>query len=242
MTYHYRDAAGLVASIEKWLIERVREAGASGGIVGLSGGIDSAVVAALLKRAFGQSMLAVSLPCGSSKSDSDDAVLTAKALDLPFVEIDLTPVYNSFLNAVGDTLSPIAAANIKPRLRMTTLYALAQNRSFLVCGTDNKAERMIGYFTKHGDGGCDLLPIGDLLKREVRILAEHLGIPDRVIVKAPSAGLWEGQTDEEEMGLNYEQIDAYFSSGEVEEEAAARISRMVSSSEHKRTLPPVCIP
>ncbi len=125
---------------------------------------------------------------------------------------------------------------------MTALYALGQDRRLLVCGTDNRSERMIGYFTKHGDGACDLLPIADLLKSEVRLLAEHLGVPGRVITKAPSAGLWEGQTDEPEMGLTYDQIDSYCSSTIVDEEAAARISRMASASEHKRELPPICYP
>ncbi len=131
MSFKCRDAARLASSIEEWLTQKVHAAGAVGGIVGLSGGIDSAVVAALLKRAFGSDMLSVLLPCGSIPKDKEDALLAVKAFDLPYREVDLSPVYDAFVHAFGEPLSPMAAANIKPRLRMNALYALAQTRRFL---------------------------------------------------------------------------------------------------------------
>lgn len=237
-----RDPAVLANCIESWLKSCVASAGAQGGVVGLSGGIDSAVVARLLQRAFGRDMLAVIMPCHSIPRDREDALLVAGAFGLPLAEVDLTPVYDAFLQALpGMDITPLAAANIKPRLRMTTLYALAQSRKLLVCGTGNKAEITMGYFTKYGDGGCDLLPLGDLLKCEVRALAQFLDVPEPVIVKAPSAGLWEGQTDEGEMGMSYEDIDRYVSTGEGDTAVKYRIDRMNTQSEHKRRIPPVCV-
>lgn len=237
-----RDAARLAAAIENWLKQHVKEAGAAGGIVGLSGGIDSAVVAALLKRAFGSEMLAVLLPCGSMAKDKEDALLVADTFALPCREVELTPVYDAFLRVFGVPISPMASANIKPRLRMNALYALAQTNGLLVCGTGNKAEILMGYFTKYGDGGCDLLPLGDLLKCEVRSLARFLGVPAEIIEKAPSAGLWEGQTDEGEMGMTYEEIDMYIATGKGDERVRTRLERMKNVSAHKRATPPVCIP
>lgn len=235
------DAARICTTIEVWLLRRVKGAKAAGGIVGLSGGIDSAVVAVLLKRVFGANMLAVYLPCDSLDSDREDALMVVESFALPFMEVDLSTAFKSLERDINVFLSQFARANIKPRLRMTVLYALAQSNNYLVCGTDNKAERQIGYFTKYGDGGCDLLPIGDLLKSEVRLLAGYLEIPEPLIKKPPSAGLWPGQTDEAEIGLAYDQIDAYFSSGIIDEEAAERIERLQRASEHKRVPPPVCI-
>src|SRR5690606_5628013 len=107
----------------------------------------------------------------------------------------------------------MAVANLKPRLRMTTVYYVANTRNYLVAGTGNRSELTIGYFTKYGDGGVDLLPIGRLLKAEVRELARELGIPERIITKAPSAGLWAGQTDEGEMGFTYAELERYLSEG-----------------------------
>ena len=239
-----RDAAKLAGFVEAWLKDRVAEAGAGGIAVGLSGGVDSAVVAALGRRAFGRDMAALILPCHSDPSDEEDARLVASTLDIPCEKVDLAAAYDALaseLEAIGIG-SGSALANLKARLRMATLYAVAQPRSLLVCGTGNRAEIATGYFTKHGDSAADLLPLADLLKCEVRAVADYLGVPERVIRKAPSAGFWAGQTDEGEMGFSYDALDRYLATGEAEPEVRERIEARRRNSEHKRRPVPTCIP
>ncbi|GAB1427007.1 NAD(+) synthase [Aminivibrio sp.] len=237
-----RDPAMLAETMENWLRKEIARAGARGGIVGLSGGIDSALVAVLLKNVFGSDMLTVYLPVHSMEQDREDALVMVKTFDLPYREVDLSPLYDNFLRSLGEEeITPLAAANIKPRLRMTALYALAQSENLLVCGTGNRPERYLGYFTKYGDGGADLLPLGDLLKSEVRSVSRYLGIPEPLIEKAPSAGLWTGQTDEEEMGMSYDVIDGYLAEGKGDDTITERIERMHTLTEHKRSMPPVCL-
>ena len=130
-------------------------------------------------------------------------------------------------------------ANLKPRLRMAVLYYFANLMNYMVVGTTNKPEWFVGYFTKYGDGGVDMLPLADLKKAEVRELARFLGVPDRIIEKAPSGGLWEGQTDEKEMGLKYEDLDAYVSGKKVSPQVESRILDMHLRTEHKRNVPPM---
>ena len=243
MTY-IRDAAGVAGFIERWLREHVAEAGAVGIAVGLSGGIDSAVVAALARRAFGQDMAALVMPCHSDPSDEADARLVADALDIPCERVDLTAAYDALaseLRKIGVLQGP-ALSNLKASLRMASLYAVAQARSLLVCGTSNRAEIATGYFTKFGDSAADLLPLGDLLKGEVRAVAAHLGVPERIIRKAPTAGFWAGQTDEGEMGLTYDELDRYLATGDAEPEVRERIEARRRNSEHKRRPVPICIP
>ena len=243
MTY-IRDAAGVAGFIERWLRERAAEAGAVGIAVGLSGGIDSAVVAALARRAFGQDMAALVMPCHSDPSDEADARLVADALDIPCERVDLTAAYDALaseLRKIGVLQGP-ALSNLKARLRMASLYAVAQARSLLVCGTSNRAEIATGYFTKFGDSAADLLPLGDLLKGEVRAVAAHLGVPERIIRKAPTAGFWAGQTDEGEMGLTYDELDRYLATGDAEPEVRERIEARRRNSEHKRRPVPICVP
>ena len=237
------DADGLARHIEEWLKERAREAGARGIVVGLSGGIDSAVVAALARRAFGHGMLALILPCHSSPTDLEDALLVARSLDVPCRTVDLGPAFDALsaeMSQAGLDLSRMAGANLKARLRMSALYAAAQPLSLLVCGTSNRSEVETGYFTKFGDSASDLWPLADLLKTEVRALARCLGVPGRIIDKAPSAGLWEGQTDEGEMGFTYDELDRYLATGEAEPQIRERIEAMHRRSEHKRRPVPVC--
>lgn len=243
MTY-VRDAAGVAGFVEGWLKERVTEAGARGIVVGLSGGVDSAVVAALGRRAFGRDMAALILPCHSDPLDEADARLVADTLDIPCERVDLGAAYDALaerLGAIGVHSGP-ALANLKARLRMATLYAVAQARSLLVCGTGNRAEIATGYFTKFGDSASDLLPLADLLKCEVRALAAHLGVPERIVLKAPSAGLWAGQTDEGEMGFSYDDLDRYLATGDAEPGLRERIEARRRNSEHKRRPVPVCVP
>jgi NAD+ synthase len=133
----------------------------------------------------------------------------------------------------------LAEANLKPRLRMIALYYFANRLGYLVVGSGNRSELAVGYFTKYGDGGADLLPLGNLVKGQVGELAAHLGIPRQIIDKPPSAGLWSGQSDEEEMGLTYEELDRYLTSGEAGAELRDRIDGMRAAAAHKRSLPPV---
>ncbi|MGF7058589.1 NAD(+) synthase [Brassicibacter mesophilus] len=225
-------------SITQWLKDKVIEAGCKGVVFGLSGGIDSAVVAALSKRAFPNDSLGIIMPCHSISEDEEHARLVSDALNLRTEKVDLSQVFDVYINKLNDTGSNVLAlSNIKPRLRMTTLYYFAQINKYLVAGTSNKSEMTVGYFTKHGDSGVDILPIADFVKEEVRDLARYLNIPDIVISKPPSAGLWEEQTDEKEMGFSYKQLDSYIRTGVAEQDVKKKIDNMNKLSEHKRRLP-----
>jgi len=227
----------LAGKLVDWLKEKVYSAGATGAVFGMSGGIDSAVVAVLCKKAFGQDILGLFLPCYSSKKDEEDAIKVAKKFEIPLKKISLDPVYDTFLTILDPTENKTAKANIKPRLRMITLYYYAALRNYLVIGTGNKSELTVGYFTKYGDGGVDLLPLGNLVKSQVRDLARFFEIPEDIIDKPPTAGLWEGQTDEGEMGISYKELDTYILTGEALPHVKEKIENMNKKSEHKRRLP-----
>jgi NAD+ synthase len=244
--------------IAAWMRRQLAAAGARGFVVGLSGGIDSAVVARLAQLAAPGHVLAAILPCQSDPQDEADAALVAGTFALPVARIDLTPTYETLAPAVQGAMKSlpldmhaapssdplrgrVPIANMKPRLRMTALYFLANTLNYLVAGTGNRSEIAIGYFTKYGDGGCDLLPIGQLVKSEVRTLARDLKVPQAILDRAPSAGLWLGQTDEEEMGFTYADLERYLEDGaqSVSPALAMRIERLMRGSEHKRALPPM---
>jgi len=237
------DYSELAARMVDWLRERVKEAGAKGVVFGLSGGIDSAVVAALSYRAFETDAVGLIMPCHSIPRDREDALLVARHLGLRTYEVDLGPIYDlmvsnlSFFETGDEKKAALARANMKPRLRMITLYSFAQNHGYLVAGTGNRSELTVGYFTKHGDSGVDLLPLSSLVKTQVRELARYLGIPQPIIDKPPSAGLWEGQTDEKEMGITYEELDRYILGGEVAPVVRKRIEQLHGQSQHKRMMP-----
>jgi len=231
----------LANKLTDWIKERVLEAKKTGTVVGLSGGIDSAVVAVLCKRAFPDTTLAAIMPCYSSEIDIAHAYKVSKKFKISTELIKLDPVYDSLIKTLprdGDyhKNDEMAQANIKPRLRMISLYYLAAQLDYIVVGTGNRSEIAIGYYTKYGDGGVDLLPIGNLVKRQVRELAEHLEIPRDIIDKPPSAGLWEGQTDEGEMGLTYNELDRYLTTGEADYTVKRRIESMIAGSAHKRAM------
>jgi len=233
----------LVQKLCVWMEDKVTEAKAKGIVFGLSGGLDSAVVAVLSKRAFPQNTLAMIIPCYSLDTDINDALDIANKFNISYKIIDLSEIYDSFTSLLldakeGKDIVKLAKANIKARLRMTTLYYLANKLNYLVVGTGNKSELMIGYFTKYGDGGADILPLGNLLKSQVRELAEYLGIPKKIIDKSPSAGLWEGQTDEKEIGISYEQLDKYLKTGKLNNKIIEKkIQDRITQSMHKRTTP-----
>jgi NAD+ synthase len=231
--------------IALWLGDYASQAGARGYVVGLSGGIDSATTAVLCKRAVGEHVLAVLMPCYSLPQDSEHAHLVADLFDIKTLTVDLGPAYDILVAALPPEVSEIAKANIKPRLRMTTLYALAQTYGYLVAGTGNKSELAIGYFTKYGDGGVDVEPLGNLYKYQVRQVAEDLGIPRPIIDRPPSAGLWDGQTDEGEIGLTYSELDAALAAieaqrtGLLDRALLDTVRRMIETTHHKRSIPPV---
>lgn len=239
----------VVNGLVEWIKERVHEAGARGVVFGLSGGIDSAVVTALCRRAFPEACLGVIMPCHSDPADEADARLLAQQEGVPAVRIDLSPCYDTLLTAlrlgagvqnasVPHERERLAMANVKPRLRMMTLYFIANLHNYVVVGSSNRSELHVGYFTKYGDTG-DILPLGGLVKRQVYDLARFLQLPERVIQRPPSAGLWEGQTDEAELGLTYVELDTYLLEGQAPEAARTRIDALHRASGHKRALPPI---
>ncbi len=235
--------------IEKFLAEKLRKVGAKGYVLGVSGGIDSAVTLRLCARAVGKDkVLAVFMPeKDSPKGDLEDTRMLCDEEGVKLDIVDISAPIEAFKKALGGAGDRKSLANIKARCRMIVLYDFANTDWRLVVGTSNKSEMLIGYFTKFGDGGADLEPIGDLYKTEVRELARELGIQDRIIRKVPTAGLWRGQTDEGEMGVSYERLDAILlgielglSEAEIAQRAdttvkeVRRISEMVRLSSHKR--------
>ncbi|MEW6621756.1 MAG: NAD(+) synthase [Bacillota bacterium] len=228
--------------LENWIKTKVADAGAKGGVIGISGGMDSAVVAALVKRAYPDNTLGVIMPCHSNPKDAEYARLVTDILNIDFVEVDLTPVFDTLINSLNlreNQMSSMAVANIKPRLRMTTLYYYAGLKNYLVVGTGNKSELLTGYFTKYGDGGVDIEPLGNMLKCQVYQLAKHLNIPEAIIQRAPTAGLWTDQTDEEEMGITYRELDKYLSTQEGPQQVADIVDKLFAKSKHKREMPAV---
>lgn len=253
----------LADQIAEWIAEHVRGAGMSGVVVGLSGGLDSAVTSGLCARAVGaDQVLGVIMPCHSDPSDAESAELAAKTWGIPYRTVDLSDQYDSLLQllspardlAGSDTdadlssRTRLADANLKPRLRMMTLYYFANMLNRMVVGTGNKSELTVGYFTKYGDGGVDLLPIAGIHKTRLRELAREMGVPEVIVTRTPSAGLWAGQTDEGEMGISYETLahtlDAIESgaTSEIDPATLEKVRGMVAGSEHKRQLPPIFQP
>ena len=228
----------------EWIKSTVEGAGAKGVVFGLSGGIDSAVVAALCKKAYPSDSLGVIMPCYSNPIDEEHAIAVAEAIGLETKTVVLDQAFDSMKSVLGVRESDprLAVANIKSRLRMITLYYYAGLRNYLVSGTGNRSEFTIGYFTKYGDGGADIMPLTSFVKSEVVDLAYKLGIPEAVIKKPPTAGLWENQTDENEMGMTYTELDNYILTGEAEEHIKKKVDAMNKRSEHKRTMAPRFVP
>ena len=224
----------VVDNLVEWLRDSVKEANCKGIVYGLSGGVDSAVIAALSKLAFGDESLAIMMPINSSFEDEIDAKLVIDKFNLNAIKVDLSRTYSEFVEVVEKGGNQMAYANVKPRLRMTTLYYYAQLKGYLVVGTSNKSEFTVGYFTKYGDSGSDLMPLVDFTKKEIFELARYLEIPDKIIQKPPSAGLFEDQTDEDEMGFTYNDLEKYINNEKIEERIEEKINRMVKISEHKR--------
>ena len=219
--------------------ERLAASGCKGIVFGNSGGKDSALVGILCKKACDDT-LGVLMPCATKVnygSDTDDALLLAGQFGIESRTVDLTAAREAeiaALEASGTVMNASAVSNIAPRLRMMTLYAIAAAEGRLVAGTGNKCEIFMGYFTKWGDGAADFNPIADLTVTEVFAFLDYLNGPESIRKKAPSAGLYEGQTDEKEMGVTYAAIERYMTGEEVSPEEAAVIERFHRVSEHKR--------
>ena len=242
-----------VQAIESFLSHHLEQSGRTGVVLGMSGGLDSSIVARLCADALGPSKVLGLMMFDelTDRRDVRDARSQAKNLGITLREIDIVPMSESFRRALKIRPSQrTALGNVKARCRMIVLYDVAALENRLVIGTGNKSELLTGYFTKFGDGGADFMPLGDLYKAQVREMARHLGIPRRILTKVPTAGLWKGQTDEDELGLPYSDLDRILLGLELQldEEDIARktglglnrvrkVERLVASSVHKRKMP-----
>jgi NAD+ synthase len=242
--------------IVDFIAETVDEAGAAGAVLGLSGGIDSTLTAYLAVEALGADRLHGLLMPSESNAESDktDAERVAEELDIEYDVIDINPIVDSFLEAAPDHAAEdrMALGNVRVRTRAVLNYFVANAESRVVLGTGNRSEAATGYFTKYGDQAVDCNPIGNLYKCQVRQLARDIGVPEDLVTRTPTAGMWEGQTDEEEMGLGYNELDAILAlhvhgplsksatvrTLEVPEAAVDRVVELYETSAHKRSMPP----
>lgn len=235
-----------VQAIITWMQAEFKKIHVDGVILGMSGGLDCSVVAGLCKLAEIPVQL-VTMPRGNSMQygQMNDARLLAETFDLDMIEVPVQAccdILETTCTQIKDTKLQhkckgdvtMANANLGPIVRMSILSTLGQYMNYVMIGTGNLTERMMGYFTKRGDGLSDFNPLGELTKSEVRIIAKHIGVPTRIIEKAPSADLWEGQSDEEEMGIKIEDIDRYLLTGTIEDTIKEKIEHKIKVSEHKR--------
>ncbi|HBO38294.1 MAG TPA: NAD(+) synthase [Pasteurellaceae bacterium] len=228
--------------LQQWLEEQRLEYGAEGYVIGISGGIDSAVVAHLLMKT-GSPVQGLILPSETTSSqDIRDAHAVAESAGCPVLEVPIKDVYLSFMQSMQALFNQnaerqnVIAGNVQARLRMIALYAYAQSHRAIVVGTDNAAEWITGYFTKFGDGGADIAPLLQLRKEQVYELGRLLNVPQSVLDKSPSAGLWQGQTDEDEMGVSYADIDAFLRGEPISAQAQKQIDFWHHRSHHKRRM------
>ncbi len=242
-----------VKAIGAFISHHLEESGRKGLVLGMSGGLDSTLVAKLCADAVGPAkVLGLMLNDDvTSTDDVKDVKAWVKKLGIGLRELTIAPMVASICEVLGLRRSQrTAIGNIKARIRMIVLYETAARESRLVVGTGNKSEGLTGYFTKWGDGGADLQPIGDLFKTQVREMAKFLRLPKRIIGKTPTAGLWQGQTDEGELGISYDELDRVLLGLELQLDPAdiarktglnpkkiARVEALVARSIHKRKVP-----
>lgn len=250
-----------IEKIVKWMKDYADNAGCKGFVVGLSGGIDSSVIACLAVKAVGKdNVVGISLPCNTRQDMKDDAVILAENLEITFEQVYLDETYEALAQALfidnnHKDIQTLTFANMKARLRMTALYAVANQNNYLVAGTGNKSELDVGYFTKFGDGGVDMEPLGNFYKHEVYKMAELMPeIPEGPKTKSPSADLFEGQTDEQELGMSYDKLDlillkmnylygykwdpSFLTVDGIVEEEFNKVKSMMDNAKHKNKLPP----
>ncbi len=250
------DAEKVCQEIETFIQKMIEKSKTKGLIVGLSGGIDSSVCAALAVRAIGKDKVLGLIEPNAKLNPAyeADARELAKQLEIEVKKIAITDMVAAFISNADVEIAKnkLALGNVMARLRMVINYAYANHLNYLVLGTSNKTEIMVGYVTKYGDGGVDFEPCGDLYKTQIRFLASYLKIPEEIIVKPPSAGLWDGQTDEGEMGITYETLDKILLAKEkgftkaqmiddlkLDEKLIDKVDNMIRISEHKRNMPPI---
>lgn len=225
-----------VEKIGTWIREKVKKAGADGVVLGMSGGVDSSTVARLCQEANVKVHL-ILMPYGKSmdkKPGYNNAQELIDKFNFEYHIFDIKPATDALKIEDDSKNSKLAEANIKPRIRMVYLYQYAQIHNLLVIGTGNLSEGTVGYFTKWGDGACDINPLSNITKREVYVLAKYLKVPDNIINKKPSADLWEGQTDEGELGITYEQIDEFILNGTSgDKQIDKKIQEKNEKSKHK---------
>ncbi|MFQ3284393.1 MAG: NAD+ synthase [Natronomonas sp.] len=242
--------------IVEFIADIVDDAGADGAVIGLSGGIDSTATAYLAVEALGADSVHGLLMPSSVNPDADetDAERVAEALDIEYDTIDINPIVDAFVDAAPDHAAEdrMALGNVRVRTRAVLNYFVANAESRVVLGTGNRSEAATGYFTKYGDQAVDCNPIGALYKCQVRQLARKLGVPEDLVTRTPTAAMWEGQTDEEEMGLGYDDLDAILAlhvhgplskhatveTINVPEDAIDRVVELYETSAHKRSMPP----
>jgi NAD+ synthase len=242
--------------IVSFIRDTVDAAGAEGAVLGMSGGIDSTLTAYLAVEALGEDGLhGLTMPARVSDEElMSDAEAVAESLGIPYDVIEIEPIAETFDDAFPEGVEDkTAAGNVRVRTRAVMNYYVANTENRIVLGTGNRSEAMTGYFTKYGDQAVDCNPIGDLYKQQVRQLAAHVGVPHELVMQTPTAEMWEGQTDEEELGLNYDHLDAVLALhvdgplskaatvryiDGVTEEHVERVEELVEGSRHKRSMPP----
>lgn len=244
---------GYADNIKSFISSKVNEAKAKGVVIGLSGGVDSAVTAKLCAEALGkEKVFCLLLPAETTpKEDTDDALEFAKKIGVKYRIINISGIVKK-ISLILNSKGKKEMGNIHARTRMVVLYYFANKNNYLVVGSGNKTELLMGYFTKYGDGACDIIPLGNLYKTQVRELARHIDIPEKIVFKTPRAGLWKGQTDEKELGVKYEILDKILygvEKGLRDNEVAKfldipiseikRIKNVVNSTKHKRRMPEV---
>ncbi|HEX5187102.1 MAG TPA: NAD+ synthase [Nitrososphaeraceae archaeon] len=250
------DVTKIVECIIEFIQTEVKNADSNGVVLGLSGGIDSSVALFLATKSLGNNkVLGLILPdkTVSQQTDMDDAIEIAQQLGIRYYIIDITGLKKKYMDVLPIERKSIG--NLIARIRMNIIYYYANIENKLVLGTSDKSELMIGYFTKFGDGAADILPLADLYKTQIRELAKHLNLPEKILLKKSSPSLWEDQTAEDEIGMNYEKIDLilkYLETNtleniprdllgmEIHENDLLMINNLVLKNKHKITLPKIC--
>ncbi|MDE5949334.1 MAG: NAD(+) synthase, partial [Malacoplasma sp.] len=230
-----KDYIKIINTITDWINKVIEESKTKGFVFGVSGGIDSALICAIASKFFKERSLALRLDIYNSAKDISDANLVINHFKVNSVNKNLEQTFNTIIKDLPE--NKLALMNLKSRLRMVTLYYYAQVYNYLVCGTSNADEIYTGYFTKFGDSGSDFIPLANLTKNDVRECAKLLGVPNQIIFKDPSAGLFENQKDEDDLKVTYQAIDTFLEKKEISTSDFERIEYLHKISEHKRNLP-----